>query len=46
MEVSHARLMSQIYALLTPEQKAKVAELRQRHEQMRRQPPPPDGEGF
>ena len=46
LEVSHARLMSQIYALLTPEQKAKVAELRQRHEQKRRQPPPPDGEGF
>jgi len=47
MEVAHARLMSQIYALLTPEQKAKVAELRQRHEQKRGQkPPPPDGEGF
>lgn len=35
MEVAHARLMSQIYALLTPEQKAKVAEMRQRHEQRR-----------
>jgi len=46
MEVGHARLMSQIYALLTAEQKAKVAELRQRHEQKRRQPPPPGGEGF
>jgi len=47
MEVAHARLMSQIYALLTPEQKAKVADLRQRHEQRRgqRQPPPP-GDGF
>jgi protein CpxP len=47
MEVAHARVMSQIYALLTPEQKAKVAELRQRHEQRRGpQPPPPGGEGF
>lgn len=47
IEVAHARLMSQIYSLLTAEQKAKVAELRQRHEQMReRQPPPPGGEGF
>ncbi|MET0626760.1 MAG: Spy/CpxP family protein refolding chaperone [Pyrinomonadaceae bacterium] len=45
MEVAHARLMSQIYALLTPEQKAKVAELRQRHEQRRGQQPPP-GDGF
>jgi protein CpxP len=46
MEVAHARLMSQIYALLTPEQKAKVEELRQRHEQRRgqRQPPPPGNE--
>ena len=49
VEVAHARLMSRIYALLTAEQKAKVAELRQRHEQMlerRPAPPPPGGEGF
>jgi Spy/CpxP family protein refolding chaperone len=47
LEVGHARLMSQIYSLLTPEQKAKVAELRQRHEQQHGQPsPPPGGEGF
>jgi len=47
LEVGHARLMSQIYSLLTPEQKAKVAELRQRHEQRRGQPSrPPGGEGF
>jgi protein CpxP len=48
MEVTHARLMSQIYALLTPEQKAKVNELRQRHQQMhgRQSPPPPGGENF
>jgi protein CpxP len=45
MEVAHARLMSQIYALLTPEQKAKVNELRQHHEQRRGQKPPP-GDGF
>jgi protein CpxP len=45
MEVAHARLMSQIYALLTPEQKAKVAEMRQRHEQRRGQKPPP-GDGL
>lgn len=45
MEVAHARLMSQIYALLTPEQKAKVAELRQRHEGRRGQQPPPPGDG-
>ena len=45
MEVAHARLMSQIYALLTPEQKAKVAELRQRHEQRRGQKPAP-GDGL
>jgi len=47
VEVAHAKLMSQIYALLTPEQKAKVAELRQRHEQKRGPQPPPSGsEGF
>ena len=47
LEVAHAKLMSQIYALLTAEQKAKVAELKQRFEQHRQQgppPPPPDGE--
>jgi protein CpxP len=44
MEVAHARLMSQIYTLLTPEQKTKVNELRQRHEQRRGQKPPPGDE--
>jgi Spy/CpxP family protein refolding chaperone len=47
MEVAHARMMSQVYAVLTAEQKAKVAELRQRHEQKRgKRAPQPDGEGF
>ena len=41
LEVAHARMMSQIYSLLTAEQKAKLAELRQQFEQGRRQPPPP-----
>ena len=45
LEVAHARLMSQVYALLTPEQKAKVAEMRQRFEQKRGQQPP-GGEQF
>lgn len=47
MEVAHARLMSQVYALLTAEQKAKLAELRQQHEQRRAQRrQQPDGEKF
>jgi periplasmic protein CpxP/Spy len=37
LEVAHARLMSQVYALLTPEQKAQVAERRQQFEQRRRE---------
>ena len=41
LEVAHAKMMSQIYALLTAEQKAKVAELKQKFAQ--RQPPPPPG---
>ena len=41
LEVAHARMLSQIYALLTADQKAKLAELRQQFEQGRRQPPPP-----
>ena len=44
MEVAHARAMSQIYALLTDAQKAKLAELRQQFEQHRPGPPPEDGE--
>ena len=45
LEVAHARMMSQIYALLTADQKAKLAELRQQFEQGRRQPPPPPPPG-
>jgi len=45
LEVAHARLMSQIYALLTAEQKTKVAELKTKFEQHRQQgPPPPPGD--
>lgn len=44
LEVAHARMMSQIYALLTAEQKAKLAELRQRFEQRGRAPRPKNEE--
>jgi protein CpxP len=46
LEVAHAKLMSQVYALLTAEQKAKVAELKAKFEQHRQQgpPPPPPGD--
>ena len=44
LEVAHARAMSQIYALLTDAQKAKLAELRQQFEQHRPGPPPEHGE--
>lgn len=37
LEVAHARLMSQIAAVLTTEQKAKLAERRQQFEQRRRE---------
>ena len=46
LEVAHARLMSQVYALLTTEQKAKLAELKQKFEQHRQQQPPGDGAGM
>lgn len=41
LEVAHARAMSQVYAILTAEQKAKLAEIRQQFEQRRPGPPPP-----
>ena len=44
LEVAHARAASQIYALLTAEQKAKLAEIRQQMEQRRPGPPPGEGE--
>lgn len=37
LEVAHARMLSQVYALLTAEQKATLAERRQQFEQRRRQ---------
>jgi protein CpxP len=45
LEVAHARAMSQIYALLTDAQKAKLAELRQQFQQRRPGPPPPPEDG-
>jgi Spy/CpxP family protein refolding chaperone len=45
LEVAHARAMSQIYALLTDAQKAKLAELRQQFRQRRPGPPPPPEDG-
>jgi protein CpxP len=45
LEVAHARAMSQIYALLTDAQKAKLAELRQQFQQHRPGPPPPPEDG-
>lgn len=45
LEVAHARFFSQVYALLTAEQKAKLAELHKQMEEHHRQgPPPPGGE--
>jgi Spy/CpxP family protein refolding chaperone len=38
MEVSHARMMSQMFAVLTAEQRAQLAA---HHQQMRQQGPPP-----
>ena len=47
LEVAHAKFFSQVYAVLTAEQKAKLAELRQQMQERFRQgppPPPPGGE--
>ena len=45
LEVAHARFFSQVYAVLTAEQKAKLAELHQQMQERHRQgPPPPGGE--
>lgn len=38
LEVSHAKMMSQVFSVLTPEQKSQLAA---KHDQMRRQAPPP-----
>jgi len=46
LEVAHARFFSQIYALLTDEQKARLAELhRQMQERHKQGPPPGAGDG-
>jgi Spy/CpxP family protein refolding chaperone len=45
LEVQHAKMMSQIYALLTDDQKAKVAALKQKFAQMPPPPPPPPPSG-
>lgn len=37
MEVSRARMMSEMYAVLTSEQKAKIAEMRQQRQQRRQE---------
>ncbi|HEV7861006.1 MAG TPA: Spy/CpxP family protein refolding chaperone [Pyrinomonadaceae bacterium] len=44
LEVAHARLMSQIFSLLTPEQKAKIAARRQEFEQRHKDGPRPPRE--
>ncbi|HEX8293306.1 MAG TPA: Spy/CpxP family protein refolding chaperone, partial [Pyrinomonadaceae bacterium] len=46
LEVAHARLFSQVYAVLTAEQRAKLAELHKQMQERHRQgpPPPPGGE--
>jgi len=41
LEVAHAKMMSQIFAVLTDEQKAQLAAHRQQFEQHRGAPPPP-----
>src|SRR5215207_3685763 len=45
LEVAHARFFSQVYALLTAEQKAKLAELHQQMQERHKQGPPPPGAG-
>jgi periplasmic protein CpxP/Spy len=45
LDVAHARMMSQVYAVLTAEQRAKLAELRQQFEQRRPGPPPGEDGG-
>ena len=46
LEVAHARMMSQVFAVLTTEQKAKLAELHKQMQERHKQvpPPPPGGE--
>ena len=43
LEVAHAKFFSQVYAVLTAEQKAKLAELHKQMQERHRQGPPPPG---
>jgi Spy/CpxP family protein refolding chaperone len=43
LEVAHAKFFSQVYAVLTAEQKAKLAELHKQMEERHKQGPPPPG---
>jgi Spy/CpxP family protein refolding chaperone len=43
LEVAHAKFFSQVYAVLTAEQKAKLIELHKQMEEHHRQGPPPPG---
>ena len=43
LEVAHARFFSQVYAVLTTEQKAKLAELHKQMQERHKQGPPPRG---
>lgn len=43
LEVAHARFFSQVYAVLTAEQKAKLAELHKQMQERHKQGPPPPG---
>ena len=45
LEVAHARFFSQVYAVLTAEQKARLAELHKQMQERHRQGPPPQGDG-
>jgi protein CpxP len=43
LEVAHAKFFSQVYAVLTAEQKAKLAELHQQRQERHKQGPAPPG---
>ena len=44
LEVAHARMLSQVFAVLTAEQKAKLAELHKQMQERHKQGPPPGAE--
>ena len=43
LEVAHARMLSQVFAVLTAEQRAKLAELHKQMQERHKQGPPPPG---